>query len=63
MDVAGAGSEPAALWISAKVADRKKCIRCWHRRPDVGVYPEHPEICGRCVSNLPDAPGEQRRYF
>jgi len=53
----------AASWISAKVADGQKCIRCWHRRPDAGIYPEHPEICGRCVSNLPDGPGEQRRYF
>ncbi len=29
-----------------------KCSRCWHWRADVGVDPSHPEICGRCVSNL-----------
>jgi isoleucyl-tRNA synthetase len=29
-----------------------KCERCWHVREDVGANPEHPEICGRCVSNL-----------
>ena len=29
-----------------------KCERCWHVREDVGVDAEHPEICGRCVSNL-----------
>ena len=51
------------VWIDAQVADAPKCIRCWHHRPDVGVNPDHPEICGRCVSNLPDGPGEQRHYF
>ena len=29
-----------------------KCERCWHVREDVGANPEHPEICGRCASNL-----------
>ena len=29
-----------------------KCERCWHVRDDVGADAEHPEICGRCVSNL-----------
>ena len=29
-----------------------KCERCWHVREDVGADAEHPEICGRCVSNL-----------
>ena len=29
-----------------------KCVRCWHYRSDVGADTEHPEICGRCVSNL-----------
>jgi isoleucyl-tRNA synthetase len=56
------GSE-AALWISAKVAGGPKCIRCWHRREDVGAHAEHPEICGRCIDNLPNGAGEPRRYF
>ena len=30
----------------------RKCERCWHWRADVGADPAHPEICGRCVSNL-----------
>jgi isoleucyl-tRNA synthetase len=38
-----------------------KCARCWHWRADVGADPKHPEICGRCVSNLFGA-GEPRRF-
>jgi isoleucyl-tRNA synthetase len=40
--------------------EHAKCIRCWHYLPDVGVHPEHPEICGRCVTNVSGA-GEVRR--
>ena len=35
-----------------------KCGRCWHRRADVGQSAEHPQLCGRCITNLGD--GEQR---
>ncbi|MGH8121441.1 MAG: zinc finger domain-containing protein [Rudaea sp.] len=49
--------------ISESRSENPKCIRCWHHRPDVGVNPAHPEICGRCVTNLPDGPGENRQYF
>jgi isoleucyl-tRNA synthetase len=49
--------------VSAVRSQHKKCVRCWHYRADVGAYPEHPEICERCVSNLPGGPGEQRLYF
>jgi isoleucyl-tRNA synthetase len=49
--------------VSATRSEHKKCIRCWHYRADVGSNPEHPEICGRCVSNLPNGSGEQRLYF
>jgi isoleucyl-tRNA synthetase len=38
-----------------------KCARCWHWRADVGADPKHPEICGRCVSNL-FGTGEPRRF-
>ncbi|HET7061958.1 MAG TPA: class I tRNA ligase family protein, partial [Nitrosospira sp.] len=38
-----------------------KCERCWHYRADVGIDPEHPRICGRCVSNLYGS-GEIRHY-
>ncbi|MCP5266716.1 MAG: isoleucine--tRNA ligase [Burkholderiaceae bacterium] len=38
-----------------------KCGRCWHYTADVGHDPDHPELCGRCVSNLHGA-GEKRRF-
>jgi isoleucyl-tRNA synthetase len=38
-----------------------KCVRCWHRREDVGSTPAHPELCARCVVNV-DGPGESRSF-
>ena len=38
--------------IEVGIAEGEKCERCWHVRPDTGANPEHPGICGRCVSNL-----------
>jgi isoleucyl-tRNA synthetase len=49
------------VWIAVKPTSDAKCVRCWHRRPDVGKHPEHPELCARCVTNV-DGPGEQRNY-
>jgi isoleucyl-tRNA synthetase len=42
-------------------SEHSKCIRCWHRREDVGSVSGHPEICGRCVTNV-DGAGEERAY-
>ena len=39
----------------------RKCDRCWHFREDVGIDPTHPEICGRCVSNV-FGEGEERKF-
>ena len=47
--------------ISVTPSAYQKCERCWHYRADVGAAPEHPGLCGRCVSNLFGA-GEQRRF-
>ncbi|HEV2443006.1 MAG TPA: class I tRNA ligase family protein, partial [Steroidobacteraceae bacterium] len=49
------------VWVAVKPTSDPKCIRCWQRRPDVGSNPKHPEICGRCVSNV-EGPGEVRRF-
>ncbi|MDE2263547.1 MAG: isoleucine--tRNA ligase [Gammaproteobacteria bacterium] len=51
----------SGVWIAVKPTSDPKCIRCWQRRPDVGSNPKHPEICGRCVTNV-EGPGEDRRY-
>ncbi|HEY6644461.1 isoleucine--tRNA ligase [Povalibacter sp.] len=48
-------------WILVRPTTSTKCVRCWHKRPDVGVSAQHPELCGRCVTNL-DGPGESRRF-
>lgn len=42
-------------------SSHSKCGRCWHYRSDVGSRPDHPTICGRCISNL-FGPGEARQY-
>jgi len=49
------------VWISVKPVTHTKCVRCWHKRADVGSDASHPELCGRCVSNL-SGPGENRRH-
>lgn len=48
--------------IHANVCTASKCVRCWHRREDVGSSTQHPELCARCVENV-DGNGETRRYF
>ncbi|HXS87923.1 MAG TPA: class I tRNA ligase family protein, partial [Steroidobacteraceae bacterium] len=55
------GNEDLA-WVVARPSAAKKCVRCWHKREDVGGSAEHPELCGRCVSNVTGS-GEQRRYI
>jgi isoleucyl-tRNA synthetase len=47
--------------IEAVATPHVKCARCWHWREDVGADAEHPELCGRCVSNLHGA-GEAREF-
>lgn len=39
----------------------QKCVRCWHRREDIGSVAAHPELCSRCVTNI-EGPGEVRQY-
>jgi isoleucyl-tRNA synthetase len=47
--------------VEASASGHEKCERCWHYREDVGAAPEHPGLCGRCVSNLYGA-GESRAH-
>lgn len=50
------------LAVEVKPANEPKCARCWHHRHDVGLDPQHPQICGRCIGNIGDD-WEQRRYI
>jgi len=62
---AGTGTEQldsgATIAVTVQPYDAPKCSRCWHRCEDVGSHSAHPELCGRCVSNV-DGDGEQREY-
>ncbi|WP_404415643.1 isoleucine--tRNA ligase [Vreelandella aquamarina] len=50
------------LKVAVAASAYTKCERCWHHRDDVGTHADHPDLCGRCISNLPEGPGETRRY-
>lgn len=50
-----------SLWLTVTPCEHGKCVRCWHRRADVGRHPEHPALCGRCVTNIVGE-GESRLY-
>jgi len=54
-------TEMVGLWIDVRPSHNQKCVRCWHRRADVGSDPGHPELCSRCITNI-DGPGEERHY-
>ncbi len=49
------------LYVTVAPFDAEKCVRCWHRRPDVGTDDRHPELCARCVENV-SGEGESRRW-
>jgi isoleucyl-tRNA synthetase len=54
-------SDFLGLRIVVKASPYPKCQRCWHRRQDVGIDPEYPDLCQRCVTNIV---GEgEARYF
>ena len=40
------------LMLDIGVSKYPKCIRCWHRRPEIGENEQHPDICGRCIDNV-----------
>jgi len=35
----------SGVWILAQASADPKCVRCWHRRPDVGSDARHPQLC------------------
>ena len=65
-DIADAPAEALAgevegLKVLVSASDAEKCERCWHRRDDIGLFAEHPTLCGRCVTNVAGK-GEVRLY-
>ncbi|MBI4755371.1 MAG: isoleucine--tRNA ligase [Betaproteobacteria bacterium] len=54
-------ADAQAETVVAVPTTHAKCARCWHWRADVGRDSDHPELCGRCVSNL-FGDGEPRRH-
>ncbi len=60
-DGAVAAASSDGVWIVVQPTADPKCVRCWHRRPDVGADARHPQLCARCVSNV-EGPGEVRKY-
>ena len=49
------------VYLAVRPSTERKCVRCWHLRPDIGSDPRHPDVCGRCALNV-EGPGETRRY-
>ena len=58
---AAMATELEDLWVQVSASEHGKCVRCWHHKPEVGAEPRHPELCGRCVTNVEGA-GEDRRF-
>ena len=50
-----------SLKVAVNAVTDEKCVRCWHRRPDIGENQNHPELCLRCVTNV-DGDGEIRSF-
>jgi isoleucyl-tRNA synthetase len=51
----------AGLEVLVRGSQYKKCGRCWHHTPDIGVSTDHLELCGRCISNIFGS-GESRLF-
>ncbi|HXG47787.1 MAG TPA: isoleucine--tRNA ligase [Methylomirabilota bacterium] len=52
------GNGEPTLNVVVSKATGLKCERCWHWESDVGIAPEHPTICGRCVAAITSRPAE-----
>lgn len=58
---AGLSTTEFGVGIRVVASSHEKCARCWHRRPDVGIDSQHPELCSRCVNNISGK--EEERHF
>lgn len=46
------GEEIPEMKVKVDNAEGDKCDRCWMFSETVGKDSEHPQVCGRCISNL-----------
>ncbi|MGM8852021.1 isoleucine--tRNA ligase [Salinicola halophyticus] len=55
-------TELEGLKVAVRMSPYEKDERSWERRPDVGANSEYPTLSARSIANLPDGPGEVRRF-
>ncbi|CAM3637713.1 isoleucine--tRNA ligase [Rouxiella silvae] len=60
-DAAIASELVKGLKIGLEKAAGEKCPRCWHFTTDVGHDAAHPQVCGRCATNIA-GDGEEREF-
>lgn len=60
-DAQATETDVVGLSVLVEKTQGHKCVRCWHYTDDVGSNPDHPELCGRCVTNV-EGEGEARQY-
>ena len=53
--------ELEGIAVSVARSNGEKCPRCWHYSDKIGVNPEHPTLCPRCVENVAGN-GEVRQF-
>ena len=56
-----ATGELEGIAVSVTRSNGEKCPRCWHYSDKIGVNPEHPTLCPRCVENVAGN-GEVRQF-
>ena len=56
-----AAGELEGIVVSVARSNGEKCPRCWHYSDKIGVNPEHPTLCPRCVENVAGN-GEVRQF-
>ncbi|VFP78821.1 Isoleucine--tRNA ligase [Candidatus Erwinia haradaeae] len=49
------------LKVVVHKASGRKCLRCWHHTPDVGLNSKYFDLCERCITNI-KGDGEERQF-
>lgn len=56
-----AEGELKGLAVKVIRSEQQKCPRCWHYSDTIGMNPDHPSLCARCVENVAGN-GEVRHF-